>query len=30
MQAERDGSEPPDWALQDYPETTVVGPQIGM
>ncbi len=29
-QAERDGVDPPDWALQDYPETTVVGPQIGM
>ena len=29
-QAERDGIDPPAWALQGYPETTVVGPQIGM
>jgi len=30
MQAERDRVDPPAWALQDYPKTMVVGPQIGM
>jgi hypothetical protein len=29
MRAERDGVEPPPWALQDIPETIRVGPQIG-
>jgi len=27
--AERAGEEPPAWALEPYPETTFVGPQIG-
>jgi quercetin dioxygenase-like cupin family protein len=27
--AERAGLEPPDWALEPYPETTFVGPRIG-
>ena len=29
MRAERDGVEPPAWALQDIPETIRVGPRIG-
>jgi quercetin dioxygenase-like cupin family protein len=29
MRAERDGVEPPEWALRDIPETIRVGPQIG-
>jgi quercetin dioxygenase-like cupin family protein len=29
MRAEREGEEPPSWALQPIPETIVVGPQIG-
>jgi quercetin dioxygenase-like cupin family protein len=29
MAADRDGVEPPEWALQDIPETVRVGPQIG-
>jgi mannose-6-phosphate isomerase-like protein (cupin superfamily) len=29
MAAERAGEEPPDWALQEIPEVTRVGPQIG-
>jgi quercetin dioxygenase-like cupin family protein len=29
MAAEREGVEPPEWALQDIPETVRVGPQIG-
>jgi hypothetical protein len=29
MRAERDGVEPPPWALQDIPETIRVGPRIG-
>ena len=29
MQAEQEGVEPPDWALQPSPEVEVVGPQIG-
>jgi hypothetical protein len=29
MAAEREGFEPPEWALQDIPETVRVGPQIG-
>ena len=28
MAAERQGVDPPDWALQPIPEVTVVGPQI--
>jgi hypothetical protein len=27
--AERAGVDPPDWALEPYPETTFVGPRIG-
>ena len=27
--AERAGLDPPDWALEPYPETTFVGPRIG-
>ena len=29
MAAEREGVEPPEWALQEIPETVRVGPQIG-
>jgi quercetin dioxygenase-like cupin family protein len=29
MRAERDGVEPPAWALQDIPETIRLGPRIG-
>jgi quercetin dioxygenase-like cupin family protein len=29
MAAEREGVEPPEWALQDIPETVRVGPRIG-
>jgi quercetin dioxygenase-like cupin family protein len=29
MAAKREGVDPPEWALQPYPETTKVGPQIG-
>jgi quercetin dioxygenase-like cupin family protein len=29
MRAERDGVDPPPWALQDIPETIRVGPRIG-
>jgi quercetin dioxygenase-like cupin family protein len=29
LQAEREGVEPPDWALQPIPEVTRVGPRIG-
>jgi hypothetical protein len=29
MEAERNGVEPPEWALQGWPEVTKVGPRIG-
>ena len=29
LAAERAGEEPPEWALQEIPEVTRVGPQIG-
>jgi mannose-6-phosphate isomerase-like protein (cupin superfamily) len=29
MAADREGVDPPDWALQPLPEVTVVGPRIG-
>jgi mannose-6-phosphate isomerase-like protein (cupin superfamily) len=29
MEAEQAGEEPPDWALQDWPTVTRVGPRIG-
>src|SRR3954463_3028526 len=29
MRAERDGVEPPEWALRDIPETIRAGPRIG-
>jgi quercetin dioxygenase-like cupin family protein len=29
MRAKREGVEPPQWALQDIPETVRLGPQIG-
>jgi hypothetical protein len=29
MSAEREGVEPPSWALQEIPETIRVGPRIG-
>jgi hypothetical protein len=29
MHAERDGVEPPDWAVQPIPEVVVLGPPIG-